>query len=135
LAHAFVREESYYNRFALSSSKAIGLTQVMPGTAYGVAKRLHISIPNANAVFEPALNLQLGIDYFSLCLSRFNNNPVLAVASYNGAAGAVRSRINKQGMDDLDAFVENIPFRETREYVRKVFRSYWTYYTIYQRAS
>jgi soluble lytic murein transglycosylase len=135
LAHAFVREESYYNRFALSSSKAIGLTQVMPGTAYGVAKRLHISIPNANAVFEPALNLQLGIDYFSLCLSRFNNNPVLAVASYNGGAGAVRSWINKQGMDDLDAFVENIPFRETREYVRKVFRSYWTYYTIYQRAS
>jgi hypothetical protein len=132
LAHSFVREESYYNRFAVSSSKAIGLTQVMPGTAYGVAKRLHISVTNPDAFFDPALNLQLGIDYFSLCLSRFHDNPVLAVASYNGGAGAVKSWLNKQGADDLDAFVESIPFRETREYVRKVFRSYWTYYTIYK---
>ncbi|PWU00612.1 MAG: hypothetical protein C5B53_03840 [Candidatus Melainabacteria bacterium] len=133
LAHAFVREESYYNRFAVSSSKAIGLTQVMPGTAYGVAKRLHISVSNASAFFDPALNLQLGIDYFSLCLSRFHDNPVLAVASYNGGAGSVRTWLNKQGADDLDAFVESIPFRETRDYVRKVFRSYWTYYTIYKK--
>lgn len=133
LIHALVREESYYNRFAVSSSKAMGLTQVMPGTAYGVAKRLHISVPNPSVFFDAALNLELGIDYFSLCLSRFHDNPVLAVASYNGGAGAVRSWLNRQGHDDIDAFVENIPYRETRDYVRKVFRSYWTYFSIYQK--
>jgi soluble lytic murein transglycosylase len=133
LAHALIREESNYNRLAVSSSKAIGLTQVMPGTAYGVAKRLNISVPNQSAFFDPALNLELGIDYFSICLSRFHDNQVFAVASYNGGAGAVHSWLNKQGQDDLDVFVENIPFRETRDYVRKVFRSYWTYCTIYQK--
>jgi soluble lytic murein transglycosylase len=132
LMHALVREESYYNHLAVSSSRAIGLTQVMPGTAYGVAKNLRISITSPAALFDPALNLALGTSYFSLCLSRFHENSLFAVASYNGGAGAVRSWINRAGSNDLDVFVENIPFRETREYVRKVFRSYWTYYTIYQ---
>jgi soluble lytic murein transglycosylase len=133
LMHALIREESRYNHLAVSSSKAIGLTQVMPGTAYGVAKRLNISIGNPLEFFQPALNIQLGTDYFSLCLSRFHDNPVLAVASYNGGAGAVKSWISRQNSSDVDVFVENIPYKETREYVRKVFQSYWTYCAVYRK--
>lgn len=133
LAHALVREESNYNRFAVSSSQAIGLTQVMPGTAYGVAKRLGVTVTNPSDFFDPALNLKLGIDYLSVCLTRFNENAVMAVASYNGGAGAVKTWISRYGTADIDAFIENIPYRETRDYVRKVFRTYWTYFAIYQK--
>jgi soluble lytic murein transglycosylase len=134
LMHSLVREESHYDPDALSSSKAIGLTQVMPGTAYGVAKLLRITVTDPKEFFSPALNLKLGTEYFSYTLSRFQNNSLYAVAGYNGGAGAVKSWVSKEharGNDDPDAFVENIPFRETREYVRKVFGSYWNYIRVY----
>jgi soluble lytic murein transglycosylase len=134
LMHALVREESHYDPNALSPSKAIGLTQVMPATAYGVAKLLRIPIRDQNEFFTPELNLKLGTEYFSYSLSRFQNNSLFAVASYNGGAGAVKgwiAREHAKGNDDYDAFVENIPFRETRDYVRKVFGSYWNYIRVY----
>jgi soluble lytic murein transglycosylase len=109
----------------------------MPGTAYGVAKNLNIPIKNPNEFFAPSLNLKLGTKYFSYSLSRFQNNALYAVASYNGGAGAVKSWIAVQhhkGNDDFDSFVENIPFRETRDYVRKVFGSYWNYLRVYGTA-
>jgi len=137
LMHALVREESHYDPNAISSSKAIGLTQVMPGTAYGVAKTLNIPVKNLSEFFAPSLNLKLGTKYFSYSLSRFQNNALYAVAAYNGGAGAVKSWIAVQhhkGDDDFDAFVENIPFRETRDYVRKVFGSYWNYLRVYGSA-
>lgn len=134
LMHSLVREESHYDPNALSPSKAIGLTQVMPGTAYGVAKLLRIAVRNPEEFFVPELNLKLGTEYFSYSLAKFQNNSLYAVASYNGGAGAVRGWIAKEhakGNDDYDAFVENIPFRETRDYVRKVFGSYWNYMRVY----
>jgi len=132
LMHSLVREESHYDANALSPSQAIGLTQVMPGTAAGGAKLLHIQVNSLKDYYQPALNLQLGTQYFSFCLNRFPGNQMLAVASYNGGAGAVKGWLAKDGMDDPDRFVENIPFRETRDYVRKVFSSYWNYMRTYK---
>jgi soluble lytic murein transglycosylase len=131
LMHALVREESHYEPKALSASKAIGLTQVMPGTAYGVAKLLNIPIKNTDQFYDPDLNLKLGTQYFSTALSRFQNNALYAVASYNGGANAVRGWIASNHSGDPDTFVENIPYRETRDYVRKVFGSYWNYIRVY----
>jgi soluble lytic murein transglycosylase len=135
LVHALIREESRYNPMALSRSKAIGLMQLLPGTAYGVAKRLGVPLSGTQDVFQPQVNIKLGTDYLSYALRRFNGNALLAVASYNGGPGAVKgwmSNYQAEGRQDMDAFVEDIPFRETRDYVRKVFGSYWNYLAVYE---
>ncbi len=131
LAQALIREESRYNVQALSSSNAIGLMQLLPSTAMGVAKRLGVPIKSKADIHKPENNLKLGVDYLSYTLSRFKGNAMLAVASYNGGPNAVASWTRRFSISDPDTFVENIPYSETREYVRKVFGSYWNYSSIY----
>lgn len=134
LVHALVREESRYNYKALSRSNALGLMQLLPGTAYGVAKRIGVPLSSQQDILTPEINIKLGIDYLSYVIRRANGNCLLAVASYNGGPNAVQSWMKKHtasGSTDFDVFVENIPYRETRDYVRKVFGSYWAYEHIY----
>lgn len=134
LVHALIREESRYNADALSRAKALGLMQLMPGTAYGVAKRLAVPLSGTSDILKPEINIKLGTNYLAYTLKRFDNNALLAVASYNGGPNAVQSWFQQHrlaGNADFDWFVENIPFRETRDYVRKVFGSYWTYEELY----
>jgi len=135
LVHALIREESRYFPMALSRSNAIGLMQLLPGTAYGVAKRIGLSISSKDEIFMPDNNIKMGTSYLAYTLSRFDGQAMLAVASYNGGPNAVKHWVDlfhARGGSDWDIFVENIPFRETRDYVRKVFGSYWTYELIYQ---
>jgi soluble lytic murein transglycosylase-like protein len=138
LVHALIREESRYNPKALSRSNAIGLMQLLPGTGYGVAKRLNIPLKSKEDIFLPDINIKLGTNYLSYTLGRFAHIPkaqaMLAVASYNGGPNAVKrwsEEFQASGQSDYDVFVENIPFRETRDYVRKVFGSYYTYESLY----
>jgi soluble lytic murein transglycosylase len=146
---ALIREESRFNPLAFSRSKAIGLMQLLPGTADGVAKNIGIHISGSSRVlksdftikdadsvdaFKPDINIKLGTHYLASVLSRANGNALLAVASYNGGPGAVQKWLSQHraaGYADFDSFVENIPYRETRDYVRKVFGSYWTYEEVY----
>jgi soluble lytic murein transglycosylase len=139
LVHALIREESRYNPLALSSSNALGLMQLLPGTAYGIAKRVGINLASNADIYKPENNLALGINYLSYVVKRNQssgpNAAMLGVASYNGGPNAVSawvSRMRRQGATDWDTFVEGIPFKETRDYVRKVFGSYWNYQAIYQ---
>ncbi|MBS1997838.1 MAG: transglycosylase SLT domain-containing protein [Cyanobacteria bacterium SZAS LIN-2] len=135
LVHALIREESRYFPMALSRSNAIGLMQLLPGTAFGVAKRIGLPISSKDEIFIPDNNIKMGTAYLAYTLSRFDGQAMLAVASYNGGPHAVKHWVDvfhAKGGNDWDIFVENIPFRETRDYVRKVFGSYWTYELIYQ---
>lgn len=132
LVQALVREESRYNNEAISRSHALGLMQLLPATAYGVAHRLGVPIKSDADFYDPDKNLRLGIDYLSYTLKRFKGNALFAVASYNGGPNAVQ-HWSATGPTDADAFVENIPFTETRDYVRKVFGSYWNYECVYSK--
>jgi TolA-binding protein len=153
LVLALIREESRFNPLAFSRSRAIGLMQLLPGTADGVAKNIGIHISGSSRVlkpdftikdsesvdaFKPEINIKLGTHYLASVLSRANGNALLAVASYNGGPGAVQKWLSQHraaGYADFDSFVENIPYRETRDYVRKVFGSYWTYEEVYESAN
>lgn len=134
LAQALIREESRYNIYALSSSNAIGLMQLLPATAMGVAKRLGVPINSKDDIHKPENNIRLGVDYLGYTLGRFKGNAMLAVASYNGGPNAVQSWTKRYPLADPDIFVESIPFQETRDYVRKVFGSYWNYEYIYNHS-
>lgn len=133
LAQALIREESRYNIYAISSSKAIGLMQLLPATAYGVAKRLNLNVNRTEDIYRPENNIKLGVDYLSYTLGRFKGNAMFAVASYNGGPNAVARWSKQYGLADPDLFVECIPYSETRDYVRKVFGSFWNYEAIYAR--
>ncbi|MBX9694232.1 MAG: lytic transglycosylase domain-containing protein, partial [Cyanobacteria bacterium] len=134
LIHGLIRQESRYDRNARSRSNAMGLMQLLKGTAYGVAKNNGIPLKDANEIYNPNTNIALGCAYLAYVLRRGDGNMVYAVASYNGGPNAVarwRKKHQEMGISDLDAYVENIPFPETQNYVRQVFSHYWNYEKLY----
>lgn len=134
LIHGLIRQESRYDHTAVSRSNAMGLMQLLKGTAYGVAKNNGITLNSAQDIFTPDINIQLGTAYVAYVLKRAEGNAMLAVASYNGGPNAVAKWLKQHqaaGISDMDVYVENIPYDETRDYVRKVFSHYWNYEHLY----
>lgn len=130
LIFALIREESHFDPQAISSAGAIGLMQLMPFTAKDVAKRKKISLQDKD-LDNISLNLELGIAYLAWELNRFQKEKIYALAAYNGGGGNVR-KWQKQQQKDLDYWVEAIPFLETKNYIKKVIRSYHIYNNLYQ---
>jgi len=127
LVYAIIREESWFNKEAVSSAGAIGLMQLMPGTAARIAKD---SYAGRESLFEPEVNIALGTRFFAGRLKQFEGNIFLAIASYNAGPEAVEKWITERDGVELDEFIEDIPYKETREYVKKVFRSYMEYHRL-----
>lgn len=128
--HALVREESSFNRHIKSWAGARGLSQLMPATAKQVAGWLKISVNNAKLA-DPETNLMIGSRYLSYLFGLFDDNPYLSVASYNAGQGNVLKWITRFGNIPTDEFIERIPFRETRHYVKRVLGTYQMYRVIY----
>jgi soluble lytic murein transglycosylase len=126
LALGIIREESRMNPEALSWAGAIGLMQLMPATATKVVARhgLNLSIPSA--LYEPEKNIVIGIRYLASLVKDYRH-PVYAVANYNAGPEAVQRWIQRSGQASLDEFIEDISYKETKAYVKKVMHSYWQY--------
>jgi soluble lytic murein transglycosylase len=103
----------------------------MPYTAAEVAAQLKLPRPTTAALLEPDLNVRLGARYLSDLVTRFEGTRPFAIASYNAGPGAVNRWRRELPQDDLAAFVEQIPLQETRQYVKRVLRSYNTYKLLY----
>ncbi len=125
LALALMREESNFNPYAVSSSGARGLMQLMPGTAAYIAQKMKVTTYD---LFVPEYNMRFGLSHITY-LVKFMG-VIKGVASYNCGQGALSKFKN---YEDIDLFVENIPKAETWYYVKKVLRSYWTYKMLYDR--
>jgi soluble lytic murein transglycosylase len=132
--HALVREESSFNTEIVSFAGARGLSQLMPGTARRVAGWLKIPISNSK-MFEPRTNLAIGSRYLDYLHGYFNNNHYLSVAGYNAGEGNVQKWVQAKGNIPTDEFVESIPFRETRRYVKRVMGTYQLYRMTYGTGS
>ncbi|MFN0063252.1 MAG: transglycosylase SLT domain-containing protein [Myxococcaceae bacterium] len=133
LFQALMREESSFNRRARSSTGAIGLSQLMPQTARAVARQLSLGQVNEALLMDPAINIRLGSAYLASLVSEFDSLPY-AVAAYNAGPGRVRQWAAQRGDTALDAWVEEIPFEETRHYVMRVLGSYGAYRQVSERA-
>ncbi len=127
--HALVREESSFNKDIRSWAGAKGLSQLMPATARRVAKWLGKRVTSAN-IKDPELNLAIGSRYLNYLFGYFRENPYLAVAAYNAGEGNVGKWVTRFGEIPSDEFVEHIPFRETRHYVKRVLGTYQAYRVI-----
>ncbi len=128
---ALIREESYFNENAKSISNATGLMQLMPATANYMISMLSDNIPSYTNLDDPRMNMYLGCNYLKYLYDKFKND-IFVVASYNGGEGSVSKWLKTYSTTDYDEFIENIPFDETRNYVKKVFRSYHLYRKIYE---
>ncbi len=131
LLQALMREESALDPKALSWAGALGLCQLMPATAAEVAAQLKLPRPTTAALLEPELNIQLGAKYLSGLVTRMKGTKQFALASYNAGEGAVGRWRRENGDGDVAAWVEGIPLQETRNYVKRVLRSYATYKLLY----
>ncbi len=131
LITSLIREESYFNEHAKSSSNAIGLMQLIPSTANYITSKLSMDINSLADLENPRVNLYIGCNYLKYLKDKFNND-LYVIAAYNGGEGMVQKWINTFKTDDLDEFIENIPYDETKHYVKKVFRSYHMYKKIYE---
>jgi soluble lytic murein transglycosylase len=118
---ALARQESAFRAEALSPAGARGLMQLMPATASEVARTHAIPYRDPRQLFEPDTNIALGTSYYRDMLDRFRNNRILATAAYNAGPGRVRSWLRaSDGRLPFDAWIETIPFTETRNYVQNV---------------
>ncbi len=119
LIYAVIRQESLYQPHAVSSANARGLMQLLPATAAATARRLGRPRPSSSGLLLPAVNVPLGAGYLRQLVDRFDGQVALALAGYNAGPNAVR-RWLPDGPLDVDLWVENIPFNETRGYVQRV---------------
>ncbi len=132
LALAVSRQESSFNSAAVSPSGALGLMQLMPGTAREVAGKLGMPYVQDKLTRDPAYNVQLGTQYLADMLQRFGGSYELALAAYNAGPGRVSRWLEsigdpRAGKIDMVDWIEMIPLRETRNYVQRIMEGVGVY--------
>ena len=132
LVLALIRQESLFDTRARSPAPALGLMQLIPPTAARLANQLGLPTPSQETLFQPDVNVALGTQYLKDLLQRYSNNWFKALAAYN-AGEAVVDRWEKEiAADDIEEFVERIPYVETRGYVKLVLRNHRIYKRLYE---
>ena len=126
-----IRRESLFGAQAVSSAGAIGLMQLMPATAKTLALSLKLVNFSVNDTFRPDINMMLGIRNIRELMQRFRGSKPLAAAAYNAGDSAVRTWIDRYGTEDMDVFIENIEYSETRTFVKEVLKNHYVYSNLY----
>ena len=130
LTYAIIKAESNFNENAKSSSNAIGLMQIMEATALETAEKMDLEITEEE-LFNPEINIKIWLKYFSELLKEYNDNYQMAIVAYNAGIGNVDKWI-EEGTINLDGSnLENVPFAETNNYLRKIVRDYKIYKQLY----
>ncbi len=127
--YAIVRQESAFMADARSPAGALGLMQIMPGTGRKIGRTLDKPLRNRRQLYDADVSLEFGSTYLRILLDQLDENPVLAAAAYNAGPHRVERWRPQEQTIPADLWIENIPYRETREYLRRVI----AYTTIYQQ--
>jgi soluble lytic murein transglycosylase len=109
--------------------------QIMPEEAARIASIAGIEGITRERLFDPEENIAVGAAEYSQKLGTMGGNPILAIAAYNAGEQAVGRWIAQTPLDDLDLFVEAIPYAETRLYVKTVTRNRFEYRRIYESST
>lgn len=133
LVWAIMREESHYRVDARSSVGALGLLQLMPETAAQLAKQQGLEAFETGDLFDPKTNIRLGAAYLAQLGQRFDGRMSAAIGSYNAGPSKVSAWLRGDGgQQEDDVWVENIPYDQTRAYVKRVLRSLHVYRVFYR---
>ena len=129
LVYAIIKAESNFKPEVVSKSNAVGLMQLMDATAEDTANKLGMEY-NSEDLTDPEINIRLGTKYFSSWYETYKNIPI-ALTAYNAGSGNVDKWIQEDVISSDGTDIENVPFRETNNYVRKILRDYEIYKDIY----
>lgn len=130
LIYAIIKAESNFDDEAVSGRGATGLMQLMDNTAKEVATNEAVEYVSNESLFDPEVNIKLGVKYFANLIEVFNNNAV-ALAAYNAGMGTVQGWIDDGIIEADGSDIENIPYNETNMYVRKILKDYDIYRNLY----
>jgi soluble lytic murein transglycosylase-like protein len=132
LIASIIRQETGFEPSTVSNADAIGIMQIMPAEAASIAARAGLPPPTREQLFDPKVNIAVGVAEFAQKLAAEHGNTMLAIAAYNAGEEPVGRWIAQTPLDDEDLFVESIPFAETRLYVKTVSRNRFEYRRIYE---
>lgn len=132
---AIIRQESGFEPATVSTAGAVGLMQIMPAEAERLGTAAGLPGITRESLFDPTTNIAVGAAEFRQKLDRMQDNTMLATAAYNAGETAVGRWLAQTPVDDIDLFVEAIPYAETRLYVKTVTRNRFEYRRIYDGSS
>ncbi len=119
LLYGVLRQESLFRPDVASSAGAIGVAQLTPATARETARRWQLRVPNRTDLFDPTVNITLGAARIAELLERFDAQLPVALGAYNAGEAAAERWLPPRAIDS-DVWIENIPYNETRAYIRRV---------------
>jgi soluble lytic murein transglycosylase len=135
LIYAIMRQESSFNPTARSHADAFGLMQLIPEAAHTVAKSTGITLKHHDELFTPEVNVALGTALIRDLLKRWDGHFIPAVASYNASEKAIEGWLKTRYRGDALEFIEDIPYEETRTYVKLVTRNFIFYSRLNSKGS
>ena len=131
LVYAMIKAESNFNPEVTSASNARGLMQLMEETATERSNIIENQLVGTYDLYDPETNIKLGTSYLAYLLKLYDGNVVLAVTAYNAGLGNVEQWIKDGIIKEDGSDIENIPYVETSNYVRKILKNYQMYLEIY----
>jgi len=127
---ALMRQESRFNAKAISKSNARGLMQLMLPTAKAVARGFNLDKYDLD---DPSTNIMFGVNYFAEMTKRHPNNKEYVLSCYNAGPNRTAVWVSENRQLQTEDFIEQIPYTETRNYVKVVMRNYWNYRDLYAK--
>lgn len=135
MIYAIIKAESNFNPNVKSGSNAIGLMQLLEATADEMSNNVDEQSITEEELYYPETNIKLGISYYAYLLNHYDGNNVLALTAYNAGMGNVDTWIKTGVIKSDGSDIENIPYKETNNYVRKILRDYQFYIKLYDKIS
>ncbi|MBI2500042.1 MAG: lytic transglycosylase domain-containing protein, partial [Deltaproteobacteria bacterium] len=130
--YAMMRQESHYREDVVSPAGAIGLLQIMPATGRRLAKEADWSDYRPDWLYDPLTNIELSLHYVGTLSRRFYEKWYLIAAAYNAGEKVIERWLPYRKESEEEELIEMIPYDETRDYVKKIYRNYKAYRWIYK---
>lgn len=127
LIFSIIRQESAFNPRARSPVDAFGLMQLLPSVAKELSRGTSVPYKEAEDLYEPEINVPLGAKEIRRLLAKYDNQYILSVASYNANDSAIRGWLKTRYRKDALEFIEEVPYEETRSYIKLLLRNYVFY--------
>jgi len=127
---SIIRQESAFNPLSVSGANAYGLMQIIPQTGMALAAKLGFKDFSRRILFNPEKNIMMGTRYISDLSKKYGGNFIIAAAHYN-AGPVVKKWWKNRLSNDVEEFIENVPYKETRNYIKLIVRNFFSYKLIY----
>lgn len=131
MIYAIIKAESNFKPNVKSKSNAIGLMQLLEDTAVEMSNSIDKEEVTEESLYNPETNIKLGTSYYAYLLKHYKGNNILALTAYNAGMGNVDNWIKNGIIKSDGSDIENIPYKETNNYVRKILRDYKFYTQLY----